>query len=101
MAANHRASRESITSGTDNPTNARNEHAWSTHESFLTAAQMPSGMATPQAMISAVNDSKKVFHNRSMMRDVAGILYAIEYPKFPQQTFLSQKTYWTYHAWSK
>ena len=35
---------------------------------------MPSGMAIPQAMMSAKNESRKVFHNRAMMSEVAEIL---------------------------
>jgi mannitol/fructose-specific phosphotransferase system IIA component (Ntr-type) len=37
----------------DKPTKAMKEQLRSTHESFLTAAQMPSGMAMPHAMTSA------------------------------------------------
>ena len=73
-AANHNASSDSNTSGTDKPTKANSEQPRSTHESFLTAAQMPSGMAMPQAMMSAKNESRNVFQSRPTMSDVAGIL---------------------------
>ena len=58
----------------DKPKNAMNEQLRSTHESFLTAAQMPSGMAVPHAKIRAKNDSRKVFQSRWKMSEVAGIL---------------------------
>ncbi len=73
-AANHSASSDSKMSEMDKPTNEISEQARSTHESFFTAAEMPSGMATPHAMIIAENDSKNVFHSRAKMSDVAGIL---------------------------
>src|SRR5271170_7945813 len=73
-AANHNASSESKMSEMDNPTNEIREQARSIHESFFTAAQMPSGIARPHAKIIAKNESRNVFHNRAKMSDVAGIL---------------------------
>ena len=73
-AANHSARSDNKMSEMDNPAKEISEQARSTHESFFTAAQMPSGMAIPHAMIIAKNESKNVFHSRAKMSDVAGIL---------------------------
>ena len=54
--------------------NAMSEQARSTHVSFFTAAQMPSGTATSQTSTVAANDSTKVFHSRERISSVAEIL---------------------------
>src|SRR5215831_13883453 len=93
-AANQSASSASKISEMESPTNATSELPRSIQESRFTAANIPSGIAITHAMTSAVNDNKNVFHRRETISDVAGILYAIEYPKLPLKIFFSQKTYW-------